>query len=111
LADNAAPKQLEPFCFQPGQSGNPKGRPKGSRNKLGEDFIADLHARWEQHGAVAIEKVFTGRPDIYLKVVASLVPKEANINQQVNASDTFLKILDRMEERGKGWPQAGQRKD
>ena len=22
--------------FQPGQSGNPKGRPKGSRNKLAE---------------------------------------------------------------------------
>jgi hypothetical protein len=27
---NTAPKQLKPF--RPGQSGNPKGRPKGSRN-------------------------------------------------------------------------------
>jgi len=28
---NTAPKQLKPF--RPGQSGNPKGRPKGSRNR------------------------------------------------------------------------------
>jgi hypothetical protein len=43
----------------------------------------------------------TGRPDIYLKVVASLMPKEANINQQVNVSDKFRKLLDSMEERAK----------
>jgi hypothetical protein len=25
--------------FKPGQSGNPRGRPRGARNKLGEDFL------------------------------------------------------------------------
>jgi hypothetical protein len=31
--------------FKPGQSGNPNGRAKGSRNKLVEDFIADTYAK------------------------------------------------------------------
>jgi Family of unknown function (DUF5681) len=30
--------QQKPWLFKPGQSGNPAGRPKGSRNKLGEDI-------------------------------------------------------------------------
>ena len=29
--------------WQPGQSGNPAGKPKGARNKLGEAFIEALH--------------------------------------------------------------------
>jgi Family of unknown function (DUF5681) len=101
VADNAAQKQLEAFCFQPGQSGNPKGRPKGSRNKLGEDFIADLQAHWEKEGPEVIKRVCNDRPDIFLKVVASLMPKEANITQQPNVSEKFLKLLDSIEERGK----------
>jgi hypothetical protein len=35
---------------KPGEIRNPAGRPKGSRNKLGEDFVADLYADWQLHG-------------------------------------------------------------
>jgi hypothetical protein len=28
--------------FKPGQSGNPKGRPKGARNRLGTQFLEAL---------------------------------------------------------------------
>ena len=53
LADKAAPKQLEAFCIKPGQSGNPKGRPKGARNRLGTQFLealeADLSVRTSGH--------------------------------------------------------------
>src|SRR6478735_2642876 len=36
--------------FRPGQSGNPRGRPKGARNKLGEEFLAELYNDFEANG-------------------------------------------------------------
>lgn len=72
-------KKLRGRPFQPGQSGNPKGRPPGSRNELCEAFVADLRADWDKHGPAAIRQVREEKPDAYLKVVASLVPKEMHV--------------------------------
>lgn len=74
-------------AWQPGQSGNPAGRPKGARSKLGEAFIEDMLADWEANGAAAIVKVRTDKPDAYLKVVASILPKDLNVN--FNQADTM----------------------
>ncbi len=67
-----------PKPFQKGWAGGP-GRPKGSRNKLSEKFLTDLCAAWEEHGMEAITKVVENQPGVFLKVVASLVPKEWHI--------------------------------
>lgn len=61
-------------------TGNAAGRPKGSRNKLGEEFLKDLLADWKEHGAATIEKVRVERPHEYLRVTASILPKELNVN-------------------------------
>jgi hypothetical protein len=55
------------------RAGNP-GRPKGSRNKLGEHFVAALCVDFEAHGARAIERVREDEPGVYLRVIARVVP-------------------------------------
>ena len=65
--------------FKPGQSGNPAGRPKGSRNRVSEKLLETLATDFDAHGKEVIEKVRAERPADYLKIVASLVPKQMEI--------------------------------
>lgn len=77
MSDRPKPEQDEKGRFVPGNVGG--GRPKGARSQLAEDFLADLHADWQVGGKVAIAAVRVGKPDQYLKVVASILPKELNV--------------------------------
>lgn len=65
--------------FVAGNSGN-GGRPKGSRNKLGEAFIDALHEDFEEHGSAAIQTCRSEKPEAYLRVIAMLLPKDVNLN-------------------------------
>jgi hypothetical protein len=58
--------------FITGHNGGP-GRPRGSRNKLTEQFFADLCADWELHGAGTMEIVRRDHPVAYFRTVASLL--------------------------------------
>jgi hypothetical protein len=78
-SDDTEKKHRNLIPFKPGQSGNPKGRTKGARNKLGEAFIEDLLEDWQLHGASAIAAVRGTKPDQYLRVIASILPRELNV--------------------------------
>lgn len=82
--------------FKPG---NP-GRPKGARNKLGEAFIEALHESFQAQGADCIQRVIDDKPDQYLKVIASLLPKEMHLN--VNNTDdlTDEQLVERIRQLG-----------
>jgi hypothetical protein len=66
--------------FLPGHPGGP-GRPKGSRHALSESFIAALQADFRVHGEEAIRKTREEKPAEYVKVLASLLPKEVEIKR------------------------------
>jgi Family of unknown function (DUF5681) len=81
---NTTPKKnpaahLAAFKWQPGQVPNPTGRPKGSRNKLGEAFLLDMLNAWTEKGKAAIDRVIEERPHEFIKAVAGILPKEVNV--------------------------------
>ena len=58
--------------FGPGNS----GRKKGSRNKLQAKFLDALAEDFETEGVTVIRLVRVDRPVDYLKIIASVLPKE-----------------------------------
>ena len=63
--------------FAPGWKG--PGRPKGSRHKLAESFLEAYARDFEQHGPSVLERVRQEEPGTYLRVAASVLPKEMNV--------------------------------
>ncbi|TDG13970.1 hypothetical protein E2F43_10780 [Seongchinamella unica] len=52
------------------------GRPLGSKHKLSESFLKDVAVSWQEQGGDVLQKVAQDDPSTYLRVIASLVPKE-----------------------------------
>ena len=69
-----------PFKSGTEWTGNANGRPKGSKHKLSEEFVAALCEDFERHGIAAIERVRVEKPADYLRVIASVIPKEITVN-------------------------------
>ena len=88
--------------FQPGHQIK-GGRPKGSRNRLAAQVFEDILAHWRQPAAAgselckgqeALEALYRERPGEYLRLTASVLPKEFVFENAVTELDDDE--LDRM---------------
>ena len=79
--------------WKPGQSGNPNGRPKGSRAKLAEDFCQALLDDFAKGGAAAIMTMRDEKPAEYVRAIASVIPKEFEGNVTGDLSDDLKQWL------------------
>ena len=82
--------------WQPGVSGNPAGRPRGSRNKLSEAVICALLRDFSKHGEKAIARVRRDQPGVYLKVIAMLIPREHRVQHSNPIKDLTDQELETM---------------
>jgi hypothetical protein len=111
ISDANAPPVVEPADvtvpsqrgrpFLPGRSGNPAGRPKGSRNKLTETLITAIANDFAEHGAEVLEKLRKTDPAAYLKIIGRLVPRELVLERERDpgfadmTEDEVVELLDR----------------
>ena len=97
--NNEQPVRNAKGQFVQGNSGDPNGRGKGSRNKLGEAFLEALYEDFKDHGIDAIKDVRKDKPDQYLRVIAQVLPKQVNLkpdeeltnlSESIHATVNFL---------------------
>ena len=78
--------------FQPGHS----GRPKGARNRLAAQVFEDILRHWCEpaasgsklcKGAEALETLYKEKPGEYLRLTASVLPKEFVFENVVSELD------------------------
>jgi Family of unknown function (DUF5681) len=65
--------------WRPGESGNPAGRPIGTRNKFSEQFLSDVAATWAKHGGTILEKMAVEESARFAELCGRLIPRDVQL--------------------------------
>src|SRR6516164_9580417 len=72
-------KHVNGRMWQPGQSGNPNGRPVGSRTAFSAGFLKDLAEVWSVEGREAMVKTAKTNPTVFFATCARLIPQDVKL--------------------------------
>ncbi len=85
--------------WQPGQSGNPAGRPLGARNKIAEQIIATLADDWNgedvpgvPNGPAAVKRLRQDDPSRYVAAAFGLLPRDVLVHVQQEEPSTWAHL-------------------
>ena len=72
-------KHVNSQMCQSGQSGNPNGRPVGSRTAFSQGLLKDLAPVWAERGRAAMEKTAIDQPGVFFATCARLIGPEVKL--------------------------------
>jgi hypothetical protein len=99
--------------WQPGQSGNPNGRPVGSRSAFSAGFTRDLAEVWAEKGKASMLYTADKQPAVFFATCARLLPNDVRVTVEqslpgnLSPSDWHL-MLEVVEAVKMGLPEADQ---
>lgn len=68
-----------------GVSGNPAGRPLGSRQRIAEALLRDLGEVWAEQGKTILERLALSDPGKLATIAFGLLPREAFLSVQTQS--------------------------
>ena len=83
--------------WQPGQSGNPKGKPKGAIDRLRRNLLKEARKHFDAHGVSAFDRTLAEKPDAYLRIMAALVAEK--VESAENSGPTINILIQGVDER------------
>ena len=91
--------------FVSGVSPNPKGRPKGARNKFTENFMRTLAEDFKANGMDALEQLRKTSPEAYLRCIISILPKSLirqweespDVNYSEITEEEFMELINEIQ--------------
>jgi Family of unknown function (DUF5681) len=69
----------KPTRWPPGQSGNPAGKPPGTRTAFSQGFIRDFALVWAEEGLEAVRKVAKKSPEAFAAIAARICPNDVRL--------------------------------
>jgi hypothetical protein len=78
MIDQKTNSRGNPAWTPGGPSPNPKGRPRGVRERLGSDIVDSVSKLWAEGGDAVMRRLMVEQPDVFARLAVHIgVPKES----------------------------------